>query len=64
MTYFDGRTLLVFALAGQGRYEQRPAGVSFPDLPPAEIQRVLAKLGTASETALVRSFRDWVRRQG
>ncbi len=61
--WFDGHTLLVFAFAGQGHYEQQPASVSFPDLPAAEIQRVLAKLGTASETALVRSFRDWVRSQ-
>ncbi len=33
---------------------------SFPNLPPAEMEKVLAQLGTASETALVRSFRQWV----
>ena len=58
---FDGRALHVFVLGPDGRYQQQPSSVSFPGLPPAEIERVLAKLGTASETALVRSFRDWVR---
>jgi Uma2 family endonuclease len=57
---FDGRTLRVFALASDGRYQQRPSSVSFPALPLAEIEKVLAKLGTASDTALVRSFRRWV----
>ena len=58
--WFDGRTLCVFALGGDGQYQQRSSSVSFPNLPPAEIEKVLAKLGTASETALVRSFRQWV----
>jgi Uma2 family endonuclease len=57
---FDGRALQVFVLVESGRYEQRPVSSSFPGLPPAEIEKVLAKLGTASETALVRSFRQWV----
>ena len=68
--WFDGRRLQVFVLenksetggrAAEWQYEEREAGVSFPALPPAEIERVLAKLGTASETTLVKSFRDWMR---
>lgn len=58
---FDGRTLRVFVLGEGGRYQPCPYSVSFPNLPPAEIEKVLAKLGTASETALVRSFSNWAR---
>jgi Uma2 family endonuclease len=58
---FDGRELHVFGLDADGRYQQLASSLSFPKLPPAEIEGVLHKLGTASETALVRSFREWVR---
>ncbi len=58
---FDGRSLRVFVLGEDGDYQQRAASASFPGLPPAEIEGVLHKLGTASETALVRSFRQWMR---
>ena len=58
--WFDGRRLCLFALSENGQYQECPSSVSFPNLPPAEIEKVLAKLGTASETALVRSFRQWV----
>jgi Uma2 family endonuclease len=58
---FDGRKLTLYVLDAEGRYQPSSGSASFPGLPPAEIERVLAKLGTASETALVRSFRDWVR---
>jgi Uma2 family endonuclease len=58
---FDGRDLHVFGLGEDGHYQKRTSSLSFPNLPPAEIEGVLHKLGTASETALVRSFRAWVR---
>jgi Uma2 family endonuclease len=58
---FDGRALRVFVLGDDGQYQQRPSSLSFPKLPPAEIEGVLARLETASETALVRSFRQWIR---
>ena len=61
--WFDGQTLQIFVLAEGNQYQERRASVSFPELPPAEIEGVLAKLGTASETTLVRAFRDWVREQ-
>ena len=57
---FDGRTLQVYVLGADGHYEQRTSSKTFPGLPPAEIEGVLHKLGTASETALVRSFRQWI----
>jgi Uma2 family endonuclease len=61
--WFDGRHLQVFVLAADGRYQERRCGAIFPNLSLTEIEEVLAKLGTASETALVRSFRKWVRTQ-
>jgi len=58
---YDGQTLQVYLLGPEGRYVRSASSASFPQLPPAEIERVLRQLGTASETALVRSFRHWVR---
>lgn len=67
--WFDGRRLQVFVLehgamavgsAAEGRYIEQESSVSFPGLPLVEIERVLAKLGTDSETKLVKAFRDWV----
>jgi Uma2 family endonuclease len=58
--WFDGQSLRVFVLVEGGRYEHRPVSATFSGLPPAEVENVLGKLGTASETALVQSFRQWV----
>jgi Uma2 family endonuclease len=58
---FDGEALQIHVLGADGRYASRQASVAFPQLPPAEIARVLQQLGTASDTTLVRSFRKWVR---
>ena len=60
--WFDGHSLQVFVLAADGQYEQQSASAAFPALPTAEIERVLAKMGTVSETTLVKSFRDCVRK--
>lgn len=60
---YDGRSLLVFELSAEGQYVPRPSSRSFPRLPLAEVERVLRRMGTASETALVRSFRAWVRKE-
>jgi Uma2 family endonuclease len=58
---FDGRKLTLYLLDAEGRYQPSSGSASLPGLPPVEIERVLGQMGTASETALVRSFRDWVR---
>jgi Uma2 family endonuclease len=58
---YDGRSLQVFALSPEGQYVPRQSSLSFPRLPVAEVERVLRRMGTASETSLVRSFREWVR---
>jgi Uma2 family endonuclease len=56
---FDGQTLYVYILGKDGCYQPCRYSACFPQLPPAEIERVLAQLGTASETTLVRAFRQW-----
>lgn len=58
---YDGRTLRVYELGSDGQYQPRDSSLCFPQLPMAEVQRVLGQLGTVHETTLVRSFRDWVR---
>jgi Uma2 family endonuclease len=58
---FDGRKLTLYLLDAEGRYQPSSGSASLPGLPPVESERVLGQMGTASETALVRSFRDWVR---
>ena len=60
---YDGRNLQVFELTAEGEYVPRQSSPSFPGLPVAEVERVLRQMATASETALVRSFRQWVRRE-
>ncbi len=58
---FEGRSILVFELDAAGRYEPREESVCFPRFPVAQAVKVLQKVHAASETALVRSFRQWVR---
>jgi Uma2 family endonuclease len=58
---FDGQTLQVFRLGPAGQYEPRAGSGCLPQFPIAEAAEVLGQVNTASETALVRSFRDRVR---
>ncbi len=58
---YNGKAILVYQLGSDGRYTSQPTSRAFPGFPFAEAQRVLSHLGTASETALVKSFRHWVR---
>jgi hypothetical protein len=51
----------VYQLGPDGTYSAQPASRVFPGFPFAEVQRVLSQIGTASETALVKSFRQWVK---
>jgi Uma2 family endonuclease len=57
----DGETLQVFELVASGKYESRDGSVCFPRFPIAQAVEILRKVHTASETALVRSFRQRVR---
>jgi len=58
---YDGTAIQVYQLGSDGRYASQSASRVFPGFPIAEVQRVLSQIGTASETALVKSFRRWVR---
>jgi len=59
---YDGNILQVYILDADGKYLSSQSSGSFPQLPPAEIETVLRRMGTASDTELVRAFRDWVRK--
>jgi hypothetical protein len=58
---YDGKTIRVYQLGSDGRYAPQTASRVLTGFPIAEAQRVLSQVGTASETALVKSFRRWVR---
>jgi Uma2 family endonuclease len=57
----DGGSLRVYELAAGG-YQLRKSSLCFPQLPLAQLQRVLGRLGKVPETELVRGFRGWVRK--
>jgi Uma2 family endonuclease len=44
-----------------GEYRPRESSLCFPQLPLAEVQRVLDQIGKVPETELIRGFRAWVR---
>ena len=58
---FDGEAIEVYQLSAAGQYEPREGSICFPRFLIAQVVKVLRQVNTASETALVRSFRDWVR---
>ena len=58
---YDGRAINVYHLGPDGRYASQSASRVLPGFPIAEAERVLSRIGTASDTVLVKSFRQWVR---
>lgn len=58
---FDGRKLTVLALGTNGQYEVRPGSLSFPFLPVAELEQFISRLRAENDTAVMRSFQQWVR---
>ena len=58
---YDGKTLRVSQLGGDGGYHESERSVAFPALPVAAVARFLAEHATTDETELVRAFRSWVR---
>ncbi len=58
---YDGESLRIMLLQADGRYVQAPAGAAFAFLPPAEIERFLARRNETDETTWIRGFREWVR---
>lgn len=58
---FDGTALRAFVLGEDGKYESGDHSPTFPDLPLDELVRFVEQRKKQGETALVRSFRQWVR---
>ncbi len=58
---FDGQALHVHRLQEDGGYEQSAESPSFPFLRLAEFSRFMLTAPGTDETALIRSFRAWVR---
>jgi Uma2 family endonuclease len=56
---YDGQTLQAHVLV-EGRYQVQSRSDCFPEFPFSEVERLLARLSEAGETALVKSFRAWV----
>lgn len=57
----DGERLSVFLLQGDGSYLESGTSASFPFFEVDALARFLARRHDASQTALMREFRDWVR---
>lgn len=60
---FNGQTLRAHLLTPSGDYRESQQSRTFPFLAMLEIERFLALRSGESETALLRRFRTWVRRQ-
>jgi Uma2 family endonuclease len=60
---YDGRTVRILLLSGDGTYAEAAKSQAFPFFPVADLARFLQLRATASHTDLVRQFRSWVREQ-
>jgi Uma2 family endonuclease len=58
---YNGKTLRVFLLQPNGKFQESSASMAFPWLPIAEVERFLHQSETMSDTALLRAFSKWVR---
>ena len=61
--FYDGESLRVHQLQGDGAYIQRDASAAFPFLDLKEVERFMARFEQLGETAWIRSFRAWVKEQ-
>jgi Uma2 family endonuclease len=59
---YDGQRIEVYTLGPKQRYVPRVESVCFPGIPLDEMARVLGRMNIERETALILSFRDYVRR--
>lgn len=60
---FNGQTLRTHLLTAEGAYRESHYSQTFPFLAISEVEHFLTLRTTESETALIRRFRAWVRRQ-
>jgi Uma2 family endonuclease len=61
---YDRRGLHVLQLDRDGRYADAESSEALPRFPVEIAERTVSELGTASDTALVKSFRERVRNEG
>jgi hypothetical protein len=58
---YDGEFLRVHHLAANGKYQEKQESLAFPFMPMKSLARFLVAADTQDETALLRSFCQWVR---
>jgi len=56
----DGKRLILHLLQPSGSFTEGETSAAFPQLDLSELTRFLDRIGTASETQIVREFRIWV----
>jgi Uma2 family endonuclease len=59
---YDGQRIEVFTLGPKHRYLPSAESLCFPGIPLDEMARILGRMDSESETVLILSFRDYVRR--
>ena len=59
---YNGQTLRILHRQPEGGYQDRPVSAALPQVPPADWERFLARVGQVDDTKLVLEFVDWVRR--
>jgi Uma2 family endonuclease len=59
---YDGQSIEVLTLGPKKRYRPSAKSRCLPGIPLDEMTRVLGRMNTESETALILSFRDYLRR--
>ena len=60
---YDGQKLYCLHLAGHA-YVEKKMSLAFPMLAPAKLLKFIRMLPKHSETTIIKSFRQWVRKQG
>ncbi len=58
----DRHGLRVYELSPAGKHVLRETSLCLPGFPIAKAKEILLQLGSVRQTTLVRSFRDWVRK--
>lgn len=59
---FDGANLIVCLLGSDGEYAESDKSATFPQLPLQGLAPFFAQRGIVDETRLIKSFREWVRK--
>ena len=57
----DGKHIVIHLLQASGEFVDGKRSRAFPDLPLRELERFLDRVGSESETQVIRAFRQWLR---